>query len=222
MQKPKLIILDVNGTLLDLKPLTRAVAAVLGGRDDLLPIWFSTMLHYSLVETVTDNFHTFSEVGAAALIMIANSNNIEIDPVVAAKEIAQSFDMPIPYQDVVPGLEALRASGCRIVILSNSTEQNSQDQLGGLQMAKLIDKIYSTERVRKHKPHPDAYQMVLDSEDCKAHDAMMVSAHAWDLVGAARVGLQTAFIVRKGAALYPNTATPDYIQKGLIALADNL
>ena len=40
---------------------------------------------------------------------------------------------------------------------------------------------------------------------------MMVAAHAWDLAGAKKVGLQTAFIRRKGATLYPNAARPDHV-----------
>ncbi len=50
---PKVIIFDVNETLLDLEAMRSSVGDVLGGRDDLLPYWFSTMLHYSLVDTLS-------------------------------------------------------------------------------------------------------------------------------------------------------------------------
>lgn len=39
----------------------------------------------------------------------------------------------------------------------------------------------------------------------------MVAAHAWDLVGAKNTGLQTAFLSRSGAALYPIAEYPDCI-----------
>ena len=68
---PKVIFFDVNETLLDLEGMRSSVAAALGGRDDLLPLWFSTMLHHSLVETATGRFHPFGEVGVAALMMVA-------------------------------------------------------------------------------------------------------------------------------------------------------
>ena len=42
--KPKVILFDVNETLLDLKGLQASVGKALGGRGDLLPLWFSTML----------------------------------------------------------------------------------------------------------------------------------------------------------------------------------
>ncbi len=56
MTKPKVLFFDVNETLLALAPLKVSVGAALGGREDLLPLWFTTMLHYSLVDTLTDNY----------------------------------------------------------------------------------------------------------------------------------------------------------------------
>ena len=49
MPKPKVLIFDVNETLLDLAPLKASVGKALGGQEILVPLWFSTMLHYSLV-----------------------------------------------------------------------------------------------------------------------------------------------------------------------------
>lgn len=46
---------DVNETLLDLKPLKESVTKALGGHDELVGLWFSTLLHYSLVDTLTGN-----------------------------------------------------------------------------------------------------------------------------------------------------------------------
>jgi 2-haloacid dehalogenase len=46
----------------------------------------------------------------------------------------------------------------------------------------------------------------------------MIAAHAWDLAGAKTAGLQTAFIGRPGATLYPNVARPDYVVDSLTEL----
>ena len=71
MLQPKAILFDVNETLLDLAPLKVSVDDALGGRRDLLPLWFSTMLHYSLVETLSGSYHSFGEIGTAVLMMVA-------------------------------------------------------------------------------------------------------------------------------------------------------
>ena len=47
LRRPSVIFFDVNETLLDLSPLQQSLAEVLGGRDDLLPLWFATTLQYS-------------------------------------------------------------------------------------------------------------------------------------------------------------------------------
>ncbi|WP_218943580.1 hypothetical protein [Exilibacterium tricleocarpae] len=79
MVKPKVIIFDVNETLLDLAPLRRVVGETIDGREDLLPLWFSTMLHYSLVDTLTNNYQDFGQIGAAALVMVAEKHGITVE-----------------------------------------------------------------------------------------------------------------------------------------------
>src|SRR5680860_40693 len=78
MHKPTVIIFDVNETLLDLAPLKASVGKALGGREEFLPLWFSMMLHYSLVETLTGHYHSFEEIGTAALMMVAKTQGIEL------------------------------------------------------------------------------------------------------------------------------------------------
>ena len=79
MPKPKVIIFDVNKTLLDLAPLKTSIAKAFGRREEIVPLWFSTMLHYSLVETLSGNYHSFGDIGIAALMMVATSQGIEKD-----------------------------------------------------------------------------------------------------------------------------------------------
>ena len=76
--EPKVILFDVNETLLDLKGLQASVGKALGGREDLLPLWFSTMLHHSLVDSATERYHNFGDIGVAALMMVAQNNGVEL------------------------------------------------------------------------------------------------------------------------------------------------
>ncbi|SJN31622.1 Putative FMN hydrolase; 5-Amino-6-(5'-phosphoribitylamino)uracil phosphatase [Pseudoalteromonas sp. JB197] len=65
--KPKVLIFDVNETLLDLDSMRASIGEALGGREDLLPLWFSTMLHHSLVSTVIGDYQDFGQIGVASL-----------------------------------------------------------------------------------------------------------------------------------------------------------
>ena len=77
-KRPSVVFFDVNETLLDLSPLKDSLSLVLEGRGDLLPLWFTTMLQYSLVETATRSYQDLGEIGAAALVMVAANHDIEL------------------------------------------------------------------------------------------------------------------------------------------------
>ena len=67
MNRPKMLFFDVNETLLDLNAMRTVIGDALGSRPDLLPLWFTTMLHHSLVVTLADQYKDFGELGVAAL-----------------------------------------------------------------------------------------------------------------------------------------------------------
>ncbi len=218
MPHPKVIIFDVNETLLDLAPLKTSVGKALGGREEFLPLWFSTMLHYSLVETLSDNYHSFGEIGTAALMMVAETQGIQLEYDDAKTAIVTPLRSLPPHPDVVEALKALRTEGFKIVSLTNSSAVGVETQFKNAGLTELFDKRYSVDGVKKFKPHPDTYRMVLDDLAVNPEGVLMVAAHAWDLAGAKNVGLQTAFVKRPGNTLYPNVAKPDYVVSDLLEL----
>ena len=222
MPQPKVIILDVNETLLDLAPLKESVGNALGGRREFLPLWFSTMLHYSLVETLSGNYHDFGEIGTAALMMVAKNQGIDLDYEDAKAAIVTPLRSLPPHPDVAPALKSLADAGYRIVSLTNSSALGVETQLQNAGLTDLIEKRYSIGTIKKYKPHPATYRMVLDDLGIEPEQALMVAAHAWDLAGAKNVGLQTAFIARPGTTLYPNVAEPDYVVSDLSELVKRL
>ncbi len=215
MPKPKVIIFDVNETLLDLAPLKTSVGKALGGRKEFLPLWFSMMLHYSLVETLSEHYHSFGEIGTAALMMVAKTQGIELEYEDAREAIVTPLRSLPPHQDVVAGLKSLSENGFRLVSLTNSSAEGAETQLRNADLTDLFEKRYSIESIKKYKPHPDTYRMVINDLGIEPEEVLMVAAHAWDLAGAKNVGLQTAFIARPGTSLYPNVAKPDYIVNDL-------
>jgi 2-haloacid dehalogenase len=215
MSQPKVLIFDVNETLLDLTPLKTSVGKALGGREEFVPLWFSTMLHYSLVDTLCENYHSFGEIGVAALKMVAESQGIELEHQDAKAAVVTPLRSLLPHQDVAAGLKLLAEDGLRLVSLTNSSAEMAEAQLRNAGLTDLLEKRYSVESVKMYKPHMDTYRMVIHDLGVKPEEATMVAAHAWDLAGAKSVGLQTAFIARPGTALYSNVARPDYVVNDL-------
>ena len=78
MDKPQALFFDVNETLLDLGDLKQSIGMTLGGREDLVPLWFRMMLHYSLVHTVADQYRHFGEIGVATLQMLARNQGLDL------------------------------------------------------------------------------------------------------------------------------------------------
>ncbi|HBT6801531.1 TPA: haloacid dehalogenase type II, partial [Klebsiella pneumoniae] len=51
-----ILFFDVNETLLDTASLKEYAGKRLANRQDLTDVWFTSLLHYSLVETVTGSW----------------------------------------------------------------------------------------------------------------------------------------------------------------------
>ena len=73
----RIIVFDVNETLLDLKALQPRFEQVFGD-PVALSQWFAQLLQTSLVLTITQQYQDFAMVGAAALTMVAARRGIAL------------------------------------------------------------------------------------------------------------------------------------------------
>ncbi len=219
---PKVIFFDVNETLLKLSGMKRSVAEALGGRDDLLPLWFSTMLHHSLVESATGRFHPFGEIGVAALMMVAETNGIALSESGAKTAITEPLQSLAPHPDVRPGLEALKAEGFTLATLTNSTDAMVAAQMANAGLLDLFDRLLTVETLQIYKPNRAVYDWALDQMDVDPEEAMMVAAHGWDIAGIKASGMHGVFVARPGQPLYPLAPPPDLVVGDLVELSEIL
>ncbi len=222
LPKPKVILFDVNETLLDLESMRVSVGEALGGRDELLPLWFTTMLHNSLVTTVTGDYQDFGTIGVASLMMVASNNGISLTEAQAREAIVPPLLSLPPHNDVVPGLTALKHQGFTLMSLTNSSNAGVKTQFENAGIGGFFSARYSIEDIKVYKPDLRAYQWVVDQLGLEPEYVLMVAAHGWDVAGAKAAGLQTAFVSRPGKALYPLAAKPDFVVADIRALADTL
>ncbi|WP_158771862.1 haloacid dehalogenase type II [Paraglaciecola sp. L1A13] len=220
--KPKVIIFDVNETLLDLDTMSTSVGKALNGHEELTTLWFSTMLHHSLVTTVTGDYQDFGKIGVAALMMVAQNNNIQITEEEALTAIKTPLLSLPAHADVKPGLTALKAQGYKLVSLTNSSNKGVETQFKNAGLTDYFDKRMSIEDIKVYKPDLRSYAWALEQLNVKPEEALMVAAHGWDIAGAKAAGLQTAFVARPGKALYPLAPKPDYVVKDLSELVEIL
>lgn len=219
MTRPSVLFFDVNETLLDLKVLKKSVAKALGGKEELVPLWFSTLLHYSLVANSTETYKDFSDIGVAALQMIAAGNDITMTKEAAEKAVVKPFKELSPYPEVKKSLIGLKQQGFKLVALTNSSARALEDKLNYAEIKNCFDVLLSSEPTKKFKPALEVYKWALAAVNIKPADGMMIAAHGWDIAGAQKVGMQTAFISRPGKQLYPLADAPDYVLEDIAALA---
>lgn len=208
---------DVNETLLDTTELNRVVAQRLGDRPERAEAWFTALLHHSLVESLTGSWHNFGDIAEAVLQMTATRYGITLPA--DATPLADIIAAMPAHSDVAAGLIALQQQGFTLVALTNSSAALAEKQLTSAGLARLFTRILSVEQVQVYKPDLKVYQWAMQEMDQPASQCMMVAAHGWDVGGAKRAGMKTAFVTRKGQALYPLAPEPDLMVSDISALA---
>ncbi|QXP61251.1 haloacid dehalogenase type II [Olleya sp. HaHaR_3_96] len=220
--RPKVLFFDVNETLLDLTVMKDSVGKALGGRSDLLPLWFTTMLQYSLVSTVGNQYNDFGIIGAAALQMVASNNGITLTEEEAKDSILGPIRSLPAHPEVKVSLQKLKDAGYKLVSFTNSSNKGVETQFKNSGLLDYFDERLSVEDIGKFKPHTDAYIWAARKMKIKPEECLLIAAHGWDIAGALWANWRGAFISRPGAQLYPLAEKPEITASDLAIITDKL
>lgn len=207
LNRPKLLIFDVNETLLDLGKLQRAVNQEFTA-ETAFKQWFALLLQYSLVATVTGHYHNFGQIADAAFDMLAQALGQPARSATRKKELLTLLTELPPHPDIIPGLTALQQAGFRLVTLTNSPDATVQKQMAYAGLTGFFEQLLSIDSLQRYKPHPDTYRTTCERLQVTPALTMLVAAHGWDTAGAQLAGLQAAFIARPGQQTYPLAPAP--------------
>tara|TARA_R110002072_G_scaffold216077_1_gene373140 strand:+ start:61788 stop:62588 length:801 start_codon:yes stop_codon:yes gene_type:complete len=219
---PKVLFFDVNETLLDLTTMKKSVGKALGDREDLLPLWFTTMLQYSLVTTVGRQYTDFGLIGAAALQMVAANNGITISEDDAKEAILGPIRSLPAHPEVKSALTQLKKAGYKLVSFTNSSNKGVETQFTNAGLLDYFDERLSVEDIGKFKPHSDTYDWAARKMGVNPSECLLVAAHGWDIAGAIWAGWRGAFVSRPGAQLYPLAPRPEIVESDLTLVAKKL
>lgn len=211
---------DVNETLLDIQPLKDVVSKTLDNRKELADLWFISLLHNSLVDTASGGWHSFAEIGNAVLNMLAAQHNIQITN--EAPSLAEALSNLPPHPDVIPALSLLQQQGFKLVALTNSSQALADKQLNHAGIIHFFEAVLSVESIKTYKPDLKVYCWAAEQMHVSRENSLMIAAHSWDVGGAKRAGMHTAFIARKGQSLSSLMPDPDLICPDLTTLAASL
>jgi 2-haloacid dehalogenase len=220
--RPALGVLDGNETLSDLAPLAETFERIGLGAAAAEP-WFASVLRDGFALTVLGENPGFATLGKEDVrgrlrATGRGASAEELDA--AAEEVIGAFLELRPHPDVGPGLRALAGAGVRVVTLSNGSAAVARRLLA--EVDDVVEAYLSVEDAGVWKPAAGAYAWALDRCDAAAADALMVAVHPWDLEGAHRAGLRTAWLDRRGTG-WPGTFTaPDHTAATMTDLAAEL
>jgi len=158
--KPKLLIFDVNETLLDLS-LMKARMNEIFNHEFAFDKWFSLLLQYSLVDNQTLQYHNFGDIGKAAFQMTEQVLERKVSDKDAQEALQMIRRLP-PHPDIIEGLEMLKKGGYKMVTLTNSTGEVVKEQMKNAGLTENFEALMSIDEIRKYKPAPETYKTVVN------------------------------------------------------------
>jgi 2-haloacid dehalogenase len=206
MTRPAVVVFDVNETLSDMSPMGQRFAD-LGAPPHLARLWFAQVLRDGFALTCAGATETFATLGREALRQVLERVPLDRDLDDATEHVMAGFTSLDPHPDVAPGVRALREAGLRLVTLSNGAASVAHGLLERAGLRTDFEALLSVEDAGVWKPAPGAYRYAARACGTQPHDLLLVAVHPWDIDGAARAGLATAWISRSGGS-YPGCFTP--------------
>jgi 2-haloacid dehalogenase len=197
------VLFDVNGTLLDPRALT---ADWEGAPSGLGLSVLDQTVQQSMVDTMTGEFRPFPDYIRAALAHRAALLGLGDDAVEAGMKAAAALPA---YPDADDALSRLRLAGHTPSAVTNSPAEGARS---ALRKAGLIDHFHAVigaDSVGAYKPDPRVYRNALDVLGLEPGETWFVAGHWWDIAGAKRAGMRTAWIARDEGALIATAPEPD-------------
>jgi 2-haloacid dehalogenase len=215
-----LIVFDVNETLLDLETVTPVFERIFGEKI-AMRLWFDNLIMYSEALTLANQYVAFTDIGAAALKMLADVRGIKITDADKA-ELTERFSTMPPYPEVPGALRSLREAGFRLFTLTDNLIEVQGRQLAHGEIIELFERRFSADEVKRHKPAPETYAHVGKELGVPPSDLFMIACHTWDTLGAKAAGWGAALIRRPNNAVLGVGPQPDIVADSLTEIVAHL
>ena len=183
-------VFDIIGTCFSLdRP--RSALTGLGAPAGLLDTWFAQSLRDYFAFSHAGGYAPLKEVLQAALPRTLTRAGVPHSAEDVQSVIATFAELD-PRPELPEAAEHLRSRGWRLIALTNGAEQSTRDLLERAGVAGSFGDVISCDSIRVTKPNPAVYRLAAERSD--GADLWMIAAHAWDIAGASRAGMRTAFI----------------------------
>ncbi len=217
-QRPSVLVFDVNETLSDLSPLADRFAD-LGVPGSMAQQWFAWLLRDGFALTAAGASVKFSVVEEGVLRTLLASEELDRDLDQAVQHVTSGFTALPVHPDVPDAVRALRDLGLRLVTLTNGSTAVAEQLFARAGLRETFETLLSVEDAGAWKPDPASYAYAARTFGVEAAEMLLVAVHPWDIDGASRAGLSTAWVSRFGADHPGHFRPPTYTIRALPELA---
>lgn len=187
-----LLIFDVLGTLFSFDAVKKRFQA-LNMPGLLMELWLAKLLRAAMASTLARKYVPFRVLAQSTLKQLLTRHEIDER---AAEPLLASLDEVRPWPDAPSCVRALRAREYRLVALTNNGAEETELLLDRWGLRKEFERVFSADMAKCCKPHPAPYEIVLTRMLAGPYDCSMISAHAWDVLGAESMGMNTVYVSR--------------------------
>lgn len=216
----RILVFDVNETLLDIEVLHPLFARVFGDAR-VMRQWFAELILYSQALSLSGEYTDFGKLSVAVLRMVATIRQVSLSDTDIDEFIETMRNLP-PHREAAEALERLGQAGFRMVTLTNSAPQAGKALLDNAGLSHHFERLFSVDAVQRYKPARETYKHVANELGTEPSTLRMIAAHTWDTLGASAAGYAAALVTRPGNAPLLVGDQPDIIEPNLIAIADRI
>jgi 2-haloacid dehalogenase len=210
---PGTVVFDIIGTCFSLDKVEHRLRQA-GAPAGATQLWFARALRDAFALSLAGGYQPFKAVLEAELSRSWASRGIDAKPDTVAGVFSAMGELD-PQPGLADTVATLREAGWKILALTNGSAESTDKLLTRAGVRDAFARLLSCDSVQKTKPHPAVYEMARHEAE---GETWMVAAHAWDIAGASRAGLRTAFITQLEGG-YLDVYPPPEVVAGTLAEA---
>ena len=166
-----------------------------GKGTEFAKAWRAKQFEYGFLRSITNRHADFLKLTEDALIYTAAAMRLELTSV-SKKRLLNAYLALKPWPDAVAALRKLKASGIRIITISNFSQKMLRANAEGARITDLFDELLSTEVNGTFKPDPRAYELGVERLQLKKEEILFAAFGGWDAYGAKSFGFTTYWVNR--------------------------
>jgi len=196
------IAFDIYGTLIDPMALGEVLKEIIGEKAPAFnALWRDKQLEYSFRKAAMNQFNHFSECTKQALEYCDSIFKTELSESQINQLLGLYRKLPA-YSETETILKALKEKDHELIAFSNGKKDDLISLFENANILSYFDQIISVDEVGIFKPAPEVYNLLIQKSSSPIENTWLISSNAFDIIGAASIGLKTIWLKRNPAAVF--------------------